>query len=135
VQSLKNKSHLVLIITISWSEFEAKIMLVINFSTYIFHGRNTLPAETWVQIHFGTIRIDELVAARLVELVVHSLDLARAVGQQPRLDPVAQNVTVNIFTALLEGPRPIELVDDILFIEAVTGRVPYPAVVVPGAFS
>lgn len=110
-------------------------MLVINFSTYIFHGRNTLPAETWVQIHFGTIRIDELVAARLVELVVHSLDLARAVGQQPRLDPVAQNVTVNIFTALLEGPRPIELVDDILFIEAVTGRVPYPAVVVPGAFS
>lgn len=68
------------------------------------------------------LRFDEFVATRVVELTVHSLDLAEA-NETPRLPAVtATQTTAAILDHRLAAPRPPDLTDDIAWIEAASGR-------------
>ncbi|NWJ49041.1 MAG: maleylpyruvate isomerase N-terminal domain-containing protein [Chloroflexi bacterium] len=75
---------------------------------------------------FGTITVSEYAATRVFEIGVHTLDLQASLGLPLELDPVAQEIIVQILQLLLDKPRPPELVNDIDFIEAATGRNPFP---------
>jgi uncharacterized protein (TIGR03083 family) len=48
----------------------------------------------------------EFVASRNVEFVVHTMDLAHAVGRPERGEPASEAVVVEILDALLDAPRP-----------------------------
>ena len=79
-----------------------------------------LPASTFVA------RFDQFVATRLVELVVHGLDLIAAGGAEESPDPEALGIVAAILDARLEGDRPTDLVDDVAWVEAACGRVTHP---------
>jgi uncharacterized protein (TIGR03083 family) len=69
------------------------------------------------------LRMDEYAQTRVLEMVVHGLDLARAVKQKAWLTPGGARITIAILAGLLGGPPPEALAwDDVTFIEAGTGR-------------
>ncbi len=68
---------------------------------------------------------------RIVELSVHSLDLAPAIRQAPILNAEAQAFTVRVLEALLDRPRSCGFQDDLTFIEAATGRLPGSGLSIP----
>jgi hypothetical protein len=47
------------------------------------------------------------------------------------MHPAAQKVIVDLLSELLTNPRPVALSDDIAFIEAATGRVRFPGLIIP----
>jgi uncharacterized protein (TIGR03083 family) len=94
----------------------------------------TLKGETVIKVIFGTIAVEEYIPTRILEMVIHSLDLTESLGLAPILHPAAEAVTLEILEALLEGERPAALSDNVAFLEAATGRKPYPGLVIP-AFS
>ncbi len=94
----------------------------------------TLSAETVIKVIFGTIAVEEYIPTRILEMVIHSLDITESLGIAPILHPTAEAVTVEIFEGLLLGERPAALADNIAFLEAGSGRKPYPGLVIP-AFS
>jgi hypothetical protein len=73
------------------------------------------------------MRLDEFVASRVVEAVVHGMDVTDALGRQPLTTPRATAVTAQIMDELLArrtvAGRPADLVgDDTAFIRAASGR-------------
>ena len=72
--------------------------------------------------YFAPMRLDEFVASRVVEAVVHGLDLTRAVDRAPIATPAGIAVTAAILDDLLArrtvGRRPAGLSDDLQWIEA-----------------
>jgi len=73
----------------------------------------------------GRVRLDRYLATRVVEACVHGLDLRDALNAPPTPTPVALRVTVWGFEQALErrgSVRPLDLADDVAFIEAATGR-------------
>jgi len=67
-------------------------------------------------------RFDQFVMTRLVEMVVHGLDLAAAGGLDATADPDALGIVAAILDERLDGPRPADLTDDLAWVEAATGR-------------
>jgi uncharacterized protein (TIGR03083 family) len=73
---------------------------------------------------FGEIwaRFDQGLASRVLELTVHGIDLASAIGSATDPSPVALGVVGAILDELLEGDRPADLGEDRAWVFAATGR-------------
>jgi uncharacterized protein (TIGR03083 family) len=86
----------------------------------------TIPPNTVILAAMGPIYVSEYIGTRVLELVVHGLDLQASLGLPFKSDPIATKVTVEILDGITPKIRPADLSDDIDFIEATTGRKPYP---------
>jgi Mycothiol maleylpyruvate isomerase N-terminal domain len=79
--------------------------------------------------YYALMRLDEFVASRVVEAVVHGLDLTDALGRQPMATPEGLAVTATILDELLArrtvAGRPPDLAgDDLAWVRAASGRGP-----------
>lgn len=81
-----------------------------------------LPPEHTIAAVFGPMRLDEYVATRVLEVVVHHLDLRAALDLPPVATPTAARMTMGILEALLGEPRPRNL-GRTRFLLAATGRI------------
>lgn len=72
-----------------------------------------------------SIRLDEFLKTRILEIGVHGLDLAAALNRRPWLTPAAASVVLSILIGLFGGdPAPALGWSDLTFIETATGRRP-----------
>src|SRR5580658_2089520 len=78
--------------------------------------------------YFAPMRVDEFVASRVVEAVIHGIDLAQALGSPyfATLDGIAITAAIldDLLTRRTTGGRPAELSDDLDWILAASGRAP-----------
>jgi uncharacterized protein (TIGR03083 family) len=78
---------------------------------------------------FGPMRLDDFLVTRVVEAVVHGLDLTQALGREPVAAPSGIAATAAVLDELLVrraiGQRPADLSDDRHWVEAAAGRVPH----------
>ena len=72
-----------------------------------------------------SIRLDEFLKTRILEMGVHGMDLAAAIGRRPWLTPAAASVVLSLLIGLL-GDDPSSALgwSDLTFIETATGRRP-----------
>ena len=102
-------------------------VLAETFTKTVAEAR-AVPASLVGPGYFAPMRADEFVASRIVEAVVHGIDLAQALGSPyfPSADGIA--VTAAILDDLLArrttGRRPAALSDDLNWILAASGRAP-----------
>src|SRR6516225_1393174 len=79
--------------------------------------------------YFAPMRVDEFVASRIVEAVVHGIDLTQALGRDYIASTDGIKVTASILDDLLArrtvGRRPADLSDDLDWILAASGREPF----------
>jgi hypothetical protein len=96
-----------------------------TFSLAVSQAR-AVPAGTVGPGYFAPMRVDEFVASRIVEAVVHGIDLTQALGREVIASTDGIKVTASILDDLLErrtvGRRPPELWDDLDWILAASGR-------------
>jgi hypothetical protein len=75
------------------------------------------------------MRLGEFVPSRMIEAVVHGLDLTDALSQDPVATPEGVAMTAAIFDELLARltvpGRPADLTDDIAWVRAASGRAPH----------
>ncbi len=96
-----------------------------TFSGAVSQAR-AVPADTVGPGYFAPMRVDEFVASRIVEAVVHGIDLTQALGRDyiATTDGIIQ--TALILDDLLErrtvGQRPPELSNNLEWILAASGR-------------
>jgi len=100
-----------------------------TFATTLEAARTT-PPETIGSGYYALMRLDEFVASRVVEAVVHGMDLTDALDRAPLDTPRATAITAAILDALLArrtvAGRPTDLQhDDVAFIRAASGRGPH----------
>ena len=89
------------------------------------------PPDTVGSGFFALMRLDDFVATRIVEAVVHGMDLTDALGRPPLDLPGANAITVAILDELLArrtvAGRPPDLQqDDLAFIRSASGRGKHP---------
>jgi uncharacterized protein (TIGR03083 family) len=77
--------------------------------------------------YFALMRVEEWIPSRVVEAVVHGLDVADAVGQSPAPTSAGLEMTAAILDELLTrrtvGGRPMDLIeDDLSWVRAASGR-------------
>ncbi|HEX9066745.1 MAG TPA: maleylpyruvate isomerase N-terminal domain-containing protein [Streptosporangiaceae bacterium] len=93
-------------------------------------GARSMPASTVGPGYFAPMRVDEFVASRIVEAVVHGLDLTIALGREPVATPAGIAATAAILDDLLArrttGRRPADLADDLTWVMAASGRADHP---------
>jgi uncharacterized protein (TIGR03083 family) len=91
-------------------------------------GARSLPPDTVGSGYYALMRLDEFVASRVVEAVVHGLDLTDALGREPMATPEGVAVTAAILDELLArrtvAGRPADLADDLAWVRAASGRGP-----------
>lgn len=96
----------------------------------VIEGARSVPAETVGPGYFAPMRVDEFVASRIVEAVVHGLDLTIALGREPIASPAGIAATATILDDLLArrttGRRPGDLADDLTWVIAASGRAEHP---------
>jgi uncharacterized protein (TIGR03083 family) len=96
-----------------------------TFSKTLAEAR-AVPAGTVGPGYFAPMRVDEFVASRIVEAVVHGIDLTQALGRETIATPEGIAVTAAILDDLLARRtipgRPAELIDDLDWILAASGR-------------
>jgi uncharacterized protein (TIGR03083 family) len=96
-----------------------------TFAQTITQAR-AVPPDTVGPGYFAPMRVDEFVASRIVEAVVHGIDLAQALGRQPIATPAGIAETAAILDDLLARRavpgRPADLADDLDWILAASGR-------------
>ena len=100
-------------------------VLTETFSKSITESR-ALPADTVGSGYYALMRLDEFVASRIVEAVVHGIDLTDATGR----DSIATAEGIAFTAALLDellarrtvAGRPADLSDDMAWIRAASGR-------------
>ena len=96
-----------------------------TFSTTVAEAR-AVPASTVGPGYFAPMRVDEFVASRIVEAVVHGIDLTQALGQEPVATAEGIAATAAILDDLLARRtipgRPPELSDDLDWVLAASGR-------------
>jgi len=89
-----------------------------------------VPADTVGPGYFAPMRADEFVASRVVEAVVHGLDLTLALGRDTIATPEGIALTASILDDLLArrtvGRRPADLYDDLAWVLAASGRAEHP---------
>ena len=93
-------------------------------------GCRSVPEGTVGPGYFAPMRVDEFAASRIVEAVVHGLDLTIALGRDPGASPAGIAATAAILDDLLArrtlGRRPADLTDDLAWIMAASGRADQP---------
>ena len=92
-------------------------------------GARSMAPDTVGPGYYALMRLDEFVASRVVEAVVHGLDLTDALGRQPMATPEGLAVTASILDELLArrtvAGRPPDLAgDDLAWVRAASGRGP-----------
>jgi hypothetical protein len=91
-------------------------------------GARSLPPDTVGPGYYALMRLDEFVASRVVEAVVHGLDLTDALGREPMATPEGVATTAAILDELLArktvAGRPPDLGDDLAWVRAASGRGP-----------
>jgi len=79
--------------------------------------------------YYALMRLGEFVPSRMVEAVVHGMDLTDALGQDPIATPEGVAMTAGIFDELLARRtvpgRPADLADDMAWVRAASGRAPH----------
>ena len=99
-----------------------------TFSLTVLQARS-VPAGTVGPGYFAPMRVDEFVASRIVEAVVHGIDLTQALDRDYIASTDGIKVTASILDDLLArrtvGRRPVELSDDLEWILAASGRAPF----------
>jgi len=99
-----------------------------TFSMTVSQARS-VPEGTVGPGYFAPMRVDEFVASRIVEAVVHGIDLTEALGRAPIASTDGIKITAAILDDLLArrtvGRRPAELSDDLEWIMAASGRSPF----------
>ncbi len=97
---------------------------------HAIEGARGVPADTVGPGYFAPMRADEFVASRIVEAVVHGLDLTIALGREPVASPAGIAATAAILDDLLArrttGRRPGDLADDLSWVLAASGRHDHP---------
>ena len=100
-------------------------VLAETFTKTIAEAR-AVPASLVGPGYFAPMRVDEFVASRIVEAVVHGIDLAQALGSPYFATADGIAVTTSILDDLLArrttGRRSAELSDDMDWILAASGR-------------
>ena len=99
-----------------------------TFAKTIEESRAT-PPEAVGPGYYALMRLGEFVPSRVVEAVVHGLDLTDALGA----DPVATDEGVALTAAILDellarrtvAGRPADLADDMAWVRAASGRAPH----------
>ena len=91
----------------------------------------TTPPDTIGPAFYGLMRLDEFVATRVVEAVVHGMDLTDALGRpplaMPRATPIAAEILDEALARTKVPGRPADLTgDDLAFIRAAAGRGEHP---------
>lgn len=81
-----------------------------------------VPPDTLVSTPRGAIRLDEFLATRVLELVVHHMDVRRVLDLPPTSTVEAERMTMHLLESLLGSPRPRNMGRD-RFIRAATGRL------------
>ena len=96
-----------------------------TFSKTVAEAR-VVPASTVGPGYFAPMRVDEFVASRIVEAVVHGIDLTQALGRDSIATAEGIAATAAILDDLLArrtiAGRPAELSDDLDWILAASGR-------------
>jgi uncharacterized protein (TIGR03083 family) len=96
-----------------------------TFSLTVSQARS-VPADTVGPGYFAPMRVDEFVASRIVEAVVHGIDLTQALGRDYIATVDGIKTTAAILDDLLArrtvGRRPAELSDDLDWILVASGR-------------
>ncbi len=99
-----------------------------TFSAAISESRATDPGAVGSG-YYALMRLDEFVPSRVVEAVVHGLDLTDALGQASMATPGGLAMTAAILDELLArrtvGGRPADLADDMAWVRAASGRAPH----------
>ncbi len=100
-------------------------VLAETFSGTVADAR-AVPASTVGPGYFASMRVDEFVASRIVEAVVHGIDLTQALGRDSIATPEGISATAAILDDLLARRtipgRPAGLSDDFDWILAASGR-------------
>jgi hypothetical protein len=100
-----------------------------TFSKTIQEARATAP-DTVGSGYYALMRLDEFVPSRIVEAVVHGIDLTDAVGRDSTATPDGVAATAAILDELLArrtvAGRPADLGDDMAWVRAASGRAEHP---------
>ena len=79
--------------------------------------------------YYALMRLDEFVASRVVEAVVHGLDLTDALGRPPMATPAGMPPPPPSSTSCARrtvAGRPADLADDLAWVRAASGRAEHP---------
>jgi len=80
--------------------------------------------------YYALMRVDEFIPSRVVEAVVHGMDLTDALGQPSIATPAGIAITAAILDDLLArrtvAGRPSDLKDDLAWVRAASGRGEHP---------
>jgi hypothetical protein len=94
--------------------------------TKTIQGARAMAPDTVGPGYYALMRLDEFVPSRVVEAVVHGLDLTDAVGREPIPTPEGVALTAGILDDLLArktvAGRPTDLTDDMAWVRAASGR-------------
>jgi Mycothiol maleylpyruvate isomerase N-terminal domain len=100
-----------------------------TFTKTVQEARST-PPDTIGPGYYALMRLDEFVPSRVVEAVVHGMDLTDAVGRDPIATPDGVALTAAILDDLLArrtvAGRPADLADDLAWVRAASGRGEHP---------
>jgi Mycothiol maleylpyruvate isomerase N-terminal domain len=98
--------------------------------TKTIQGARTMAPETVGPGYYALMRLDEFVPSRVVEAVVHGIDLTDAIGREPIATSGGVVVTAGILDDLLARKtvpgRPADLGDDLAWVRAASGRADHP---------
>jgi hypothetical protein len=94
-------------------------------------ARNTPPDTVGPGWAGALIRLDEFIATRVLETLIHGLDLTDALGRpplaMPKATPIVAELLDEIVARMAVPGRPADLVgDDLAFIRAAAGRGDHP---------
>ncbi len=94
-------------------------------------GARSMAPDTVGPGYYALMRLDEFVASRVVEAVVHGLDLTDAIGREPIATAEGVAVAAAIMDDLLARKtvpgRPADLAnDDLAWVRAASGRADHP---------
>jgi Mycothiol maleylpyruvate isomerase N-terminal domain len=102
-------------------------VLEATFAKVIERARSN-PAGLIGSGYYALMELGEFIPSRVVETVVHGLDLTDPLGMDPIATPDAITTTAAILDELLArrtvGTRPADLADDMEWIRAASGRRP-----------
>src|ERR1700730_12532107 len=88
------------------------------------------PPDTVGSGYYALMRLGEFIPSRVVEAVVHGMDLTDTLGQDSVATPGGLVMTAAILDELLArrtvGGRPADLSDDVTWVRAASGRSPHP---------
>ena len=93
-------------------------------------GARSMPPDTVGPGYYALMRLDEFVPSRVVEAVVHGLDLTDALGLPSIASRDGLALTASILDQLLArrtvAGRPPDLADDMSWVRAASGRAEHP---------